>query len=402
MRQQTTIRLIATIALTLALAASAGCGAAGGSSEKRSGGAQRLPDLRIDSPMQATGQTAGVSLHFSVTNDGAATSDVAWRLVRKDAGGDVLIASGSIGTLGTGDAADRQVSDADGSDGARYEIVADPDDRIGETNEDNNLVSITAIAAPIDDPPPPPPADGELDLRFDGTHYHGMYYYTDPIFHFWVRNVSPSGIAATDVRYTVTVDGESLYSGAIAAIAANQEVEVFFHTASVGTGHHSFAVVIDPDDRIMESDEANNLYRAEVDCRLLSGPYAASSTVDLNFQDPHFHGPYGTRIVFHWFLRNHCTRTLNDPTEADDPAGHAGVDWVLRREGVTVDSGTITDPIGPGGLKEIITTVIDPGDLMEAHYTLTIDPDRRVAETTFGETNNTVSFIVILDPGSSG
>jgi hypothetical protein len=363
--------------------------------------AATLPDLRIDSPMQMTGQAAGVSLHFEIVNDGVTAMDVAWNVVRvgTSGGSNTTVASGTIAMLAQDDMEMEMVDDPAGNDEHQYIITVDPANAIVESSEDNNSVSLTAVGGSGGNPPVP---EQQLDLRFDNAHYHGMYYYTDPIFHFWIQNVNADGLTARNVGYTVRVDGDVAYSGSVASIAANQEALVFIHTPNVSVGHHTFEIFIDPENDISESNKGNNYYRCEVDCRLLGGPFPASATVDVNFQDPHFHGPFpGRRLIFHWFLRNHWQSTLNDAGNPDDPTGHAGVEWQLQREGVVIDSGVITDRIGPDGLKEMHSTVIDPGDMLEAHYTLIIDPEGKIAETAFGETNNSVSFTVVLNPGTA-
>jgi hypothetical protein len=395
--------LIRRIGVIVAIAATAGCSL----NSKSSSGDSRpnAPELRIDRPMQMT-STTSTHLMFSILNWGLQPADgVSYKVTRDDGN---VIKTASIGNLAPGAASDQSVVDQ--TVGHTYTVTVDPDNRVTEAVEENNSTTITSVETPVT------PISG--DLRFIDAHHHGAYYYQDPIFHFFIENTTSADI--TDVWYTIRQDGVDVFGfpKKIDRISPGTPAEVFQNPYGGAndkpSGHHTYTVVIDPANLLGESNEGNNSNRSEINVPLTYGYWPSGGKADLQFQDPHYHGPQeGRTIVFHGWIKN-------EHSSISTPASH----FTILRNGAPV---TIPAP-GPGnigytldGSGKPMVQALAPGQIVEyvvriqesesgdIPYSLIIDSDGEVDEqyesssANSWENNNRANWIVVMNPqGTAG
>jgi hypothetical protein len=140
------------------------------------------------------------------------------------------------------------------TDGLTHVLYArvDPDNAIAETNESNNTASYPIAvldlqaAAPVVEQYLP---DGQVVLRFGVANN---------------SHVSPSGEVRWELRLN-SVDGALLAQGATTAPASGQTSPLTFTwRPELNGGRYTLYLIIDPDDRFAESDEANNTASSEI------------------------------------------------------------------------------------------------------------------------------------------
>ena len=414
-------RILST-ALALAALFISGCGSSGGGGGGTGGG--QAPDPGPGpGPGPDPGPTppppqvlAGKDLHFAnvmampqnqagrftvhstiryTDTDGSTASAVAYQLRRENG---TVLTEGAIPQLEPGESRMLMLEVEGIADRERLIVAVDPANSVAEVYEENNTVTVTAIMGET------PAATSDIDLAFTDSHYHGTYYYRDPRLHFFVVNTNQQGVAASDVKVLVRVNGAESWSRVYPTIPAASAAQLaddtyegreitlgtsdIFGTPNVPVGRYVLTVTIDPDNTIVEQNEANNYRRmiVEVDAGQ-SVSIEPAAVPDIQLEDPHFH-QYPTYCFYHFWISN-----------IHGGAGSQSVEWhLVDEEGAIVRSGT--EAVTPQELKEVVFSVPKAGIEAERRYRLIFDPANTIPERD--ETNNEVPFIVDWTPESSG
>lgn len=405
-------RQASTLLALLAGLALHGCGGGGGGG----GGGGNPPaasnDVSFDNLKSMTGM-GGVMVHFDVTwqsRDGQPAEDVVVELQRAD-GSYVDGTRTVIPAIAHGESAAVHISAEGFADNERLTVVADPSAQVADDNRANNVVTVTAMRAPL------PELSDQVDLQFVDAHYHQMYYYNNPEFHFFAVNPEVWGIGRGTVEYAIYDNGVEFFRSTLAENLVNfrehddsgdttQHLQIFLpdrvlqYRPTPGE-RHEFAIHLDPDGSVGEAAEANNWMRFVVDVPTVRSLPTAQVTPDIQMQDPHFH-QYASqdRAVFHFYMRNSTT------------SGQAqSVRWkIVREDGVEIvptperiASGGANNPQmvpanGISGSMSFSHTDDTAGEDVE--YDLIYDPDDEIEETD--ETNNRVHFVIDWTPTGFG
>ncbi|HYE07722.1 MAG TPA: hypothetical protein VEL07_19545 [Planctomycetota bacterium] len=393
-----------------------GCGGGGGDGGGGGGGSSNPPpppntrDLRIAEIMTMPEDSPGqymvhAKIAFANSIDGTAAAPVEWRV--RGAGGGTL-ASGTVASLAPNSLVEvmAHVSGVAANDVLTFDV--DPAGSLTETQEANNTTTTTAIR-----PPESTISDG-IDLLFSDTHHHGAYYFRDPRFHFFIRNPNTRQVNASNVTFVIYDNGVERYRATIPEVSAptpgqieagNGESDNYVGTDYEGEeilvstealygserpepgSRHEYVIVIDPDNTILEANEANNMRRIIVEVPTTRAMAATPSvTPDFRHNNPHVHH-YSSGAVFHFYLENFTagSATLTIP-------------WQLRHEDGTVLMSGNTDVPAMGIVEEIFWQPRQ--GVGEERYFLELDPGRTVSEAD--EDNNRAVFILDWTPQSSG
>jgi hypothetical protein len=397
------------LALAVLVVALAGCSSGGGDggaapSPSPGGGTAPEPapgqDLFFpDAPMSMAGNsTTSVQLMFRVRYESStpgAVTNIAWTVTREDG---TQAAAGVVGSIEPGTSENEEVTITPAANGERFTIRLDTGNQVAESSEINNDVTVTANLGSVDAP------TESFDVRFNDSHYHGMYYYNDPRFHFYLINPNREGHDATGVTYEIRDEmtdevyyqlpaGQELTVRAPTAeeLAANSfpQVQVFLATNQLtkrpAPGRRVFRITVTaPGD----TDITNNVRRLVVDVpQNQAVPLTAGPVADLQFQDPHFHH-WGSSVVWHFFILNRHNQAGVSQT----------VNWrLVREDGVEIRAGSATIPAN--GLFETSFRDSDRGP-DEMRYTLTIQPAEGSQDAT--TVGNQVGFIVDWTPTGAG
>ncbi|MBA2481152.1 MAG: hypothetical protein H0V44_10860 [Planctomycetes bacterium] len=385
-----------------------GCGGGGGGGGSPSGPVNSEdPDLRIEDPMQMT-STTSTRIMFSIANrntPGEPVTGVVYQ-VRRDDG--MVVRTATIPRLEP--EAKTPVEVMDNTTGRTYTVTVDPANAIPESQEANNSTTITSV------PTQTVPIAG--DLRFIDAHHHGAYYFQDPLFHFFIENTTGADI--TNVVYTIREDGADLpgYPKTIDRIAPGTPAEMFQNPYEGITpkpsGVHSYTVVIDPANAYGESNEGNNSNRSEISVPMTYGFWPGGAKPDLQFQDPHYHGPQAGRvIVFHGWFKNKHDSVATPPSHflilrrgvpvAIPAPGPGNIGYTLDGSGKPVVQG-----LAPGQIVEYVVRITEPED-GDIPYSLIMDSENEVDEQHESSSadswvnNNRANCIVVMNPnGTSG
>ena len=398
--------LVAAVAVAALFINGCGSGGGGGSTGPQAGptpppsepGTLAGKDLHFVSIMaMPRNQSGSLTIHALIRyrdTDGASANGIGYQLRRENG---AVLTQGLIAQLEPGES--RQLMlEVDGLvDRERLIMAVDPANAVAETYENNNTVTVTAVFGET-----PPPAS-DIDLLFSDSHYHGAYYYRDPRLHFFIVNPNELGVGAANVKVVVQVNGRESWSRVYPTVPAatptqlaedtyeGREVTLttseVFGVPSVPIGRYVLTITIDPDNTIVEQNEANNYRRliVEVDA---SQQVSIEPTVvpDIQLEDPHFH-QFPRYALWHFWISN-----------IHAGSGGQQVAWrIVREDGVVVRSGT--EAVNPQELKEVVIDVAKDGDA-EMRYRLIFDPDNAIPERD--ESNNEVPFIVDWTPESSG
>lgn len=316
-------------------------------------------------------------------------------LVRRDNG--EVLAQGSITQLEPGEAR-LALMTVDGIiDRELLTMVVDQADTVAEANEENNSLSVTAVFGEQ----PNPSAD--RDLLFSDCHYHGVSYYRDPRLHFFIMNPNQRGVDAQDVAVAVQINGIQSWSGSLDRVPAptpeqlaagsyqGREVTLttrdIFGADQAPIGRQVLTVLIDPDNAIVEQNEANNYRRLVIEVDEEQQITVVPTTVpDIQIEDPHFQQ----------FVQSTTWRFWISNVSLDLPG--QSVAWrLVREDGLVIQSGA--EEVGSQQLKEVLFDVPKDGDA-EMRYRLILDPDNTIRERDEG--NNVTPFIVDWTPEFSG
>ena len=154
-----------------------------------------------------------------------------------------------------------------------------------------------------------------------------------------------------------------------------------------------FSIVIDPDNMLHETNEGDNVFATQIAVPTTNNVYpipAGDARPELQFIDPHIHGPGGQKLVVHFVV-------VNKGASATGGECH----WKLQREGVdVVPIVTVGDPamkipvLAANGQREIVAEVTEPLTTGEIRYRIIIDSQNEVDEVY--ETNDAVDRWVAL------
>jgi hypothetical protein len=150
------------------------------------------------------------------------------------------------------------VTDRDRDRTYEFDVTLDPDNRIGELDEENNWASATVFVPPPEAPPPAPRTCPDLSVRrIDDWHIEGDYLMLTAVFANEGNAEAPRSVAALSdpdnflptVRSTVT------------ALGPDETVTLDLGVSLAGAPRdrsYVLDVMIDPDNRIDELSESNN------------------------------------------------------------------------------------------------------------------------------------------------
>ncbi len=395
--------------LLLGVLAVSGCGGGGGGG---SNPPAATDDLSFDNLKNMTGM-GGVMVHCDVTwrsRDGQAAEDVVVELQRAN-GAYVDGTRTTITTIANGGHASVHLSAEGFADNEQLKVVVDPLSQVSDDNRTNNVVAVTALQAPM------PALSDQVDLQFIDAHYHQMYYYDNPEFHFFAINPEVWGISRGDVEYAIYDNGVEFFRSTLAQNLVNftehndsgdttQYLQIYLRNSLLAYRptagqRHEFAIHLDPDGSVGETDKLNNWMRFVVDVPVVRSLPTAQEVPDIQLQDPHFH-QYASqdRAVFHFFIRNATTS-----------AQAQTVRWrIVREDGVEIvpppertASGLADNPaeVPANGLSDDISfSHSDETAGEDVGYDLIYDPDDAIDETD--EDNNSVHFIIDWTPNGFG
>ncbi len=393
----------------------AGCGGGGGSDSPGSSSSGVTPpppntrDLRVAEIMTMPEDSSGqymvhATVAFMNSVDGSAAAPVGWRV--RGAGGGTL-ASGIIASLAPNTEVElmAHVGGVAANDVLTFDV--DPDGVVAETQEANNSTTVTAIR------PPESTTTDAIDLLFSDTHHHGAYYFRDPRFHFFIRNPNVNQLNAQNVTFVIYDNGVERYRQTLAEVrapspgqieAGNGESDDYVGTDYEGKevlvstdslygaarpepGMHEYVIVIDPDNTILEANEANNMRRILVEVPPSRALAANPSDVpDMRHNNPHVHH-YASGAVFHFYLENFTAG-----------AGTLIIPWrLVDEDGAVLNSGQQVVPAM--GIVEEVFWQPRQG-VGEERYFLELDPGGTVPEAD--EDNNRAQFILDWTPGAAG
>jgi len=398
--------MCATLAVALVMG---GCqdGGGGGSSAgpaPATSGPVTGKDLHFANVMaMPLGDPGAMEIHATVRyrdSDGATATAINYQL-RRESG--AILGSGTIAQLEPGESRMLMIRASGIADRERLIVAVDTANTITEVLENNNTVQVTAVFAEQ----PTPTSD--IDLSFGDSHYHGTYYYRDPRFHFFIHNPNTRGADVANVKVAILANGVQVWSTVYDRIRAPTSAELaandypgkeitlgtaeVFGTSAVATGRYVLTIIIDPDNSVAETNEANNFRRliVEVD-EAQSVSMVPTDVPDIQLEDPHFHqftgrNPNSGYVLWHFWVSN-----ISNGTEVRQ------VPWrLVHEDGRVINTGTTA--VGPQQLSEVIFSTPKDGDA-ETRYRLEFDPDNVVIERD--ESNNAVGFIVDWTPESSG
>ena len=402
--------LVAAVAVATLFINGCGSGGGGGSAGPQAGPTPPPPDpqtlagkdLHFVSIMaMPRNQSGSLTIHAIIRyrdTEGASANGIGYQLRRENG---AVLTQGIIARLEPGES--RQLMlEVDGLvDRERLIMAVDPANAVAETYENNNTVTVTAVFGET-----PPPAS-DIDLLFSDSHYHGAYYYRDPRLHFFIVNPNELGVGAANVKVVVQVNGRESWSRVYPTVPAatptqlaedsyeGREVTLttseVFGVPSVPLGRYVLTITIDPDNTIVEQNEANNYRRLIVEVDASQQVSIEPTAIpDIQLEDPHFH-QFARYSLFHFWISN-----IHGGSESQTVA------WrIVDEDGVVARNGTAfgTAVVGPQQLHEVVIDVPKDGDA-ELRYRLEFDPDNTVHERD--ESNNVVPFIIDWTPESSG
>lgn len=232
-----------------------------------------------------------------------------------------------------------------------------------------------------------------VDLQFVDYHIHGGYYSSSPItFHFIPKNSNTANISV-DIDWAVRdANGNTIQSGTLPNMPAGAQQDVIFDYANNQPGTNPYYIILDPDNKIPETDKSNNI--AEV-IAFGNNPYPSLANPgpnELIWGDAHIHHFPPNGLAFHAVIENigtSSTTVSNIPFQ------------VTREDGTVVFKGVIPE-LGPGiqaadDAAPIQSWTETPG---EHTYTWVIDPDHTIPGNDPG--NDTIQDMVVIPSNGSG
>lgn len=131
--------------------------------------------------------------------------------------------------------------------------MVDPDDKIEELNEENNVISTTVTVKPKKLP--------DLTVQFEAVPEE-LEINKEHAINLLIKNIGEADSAAFAVE--LTVDGVSLGRKEIEGLAAGSSTTVTFTWKPTKAGDYTLKATVDPDNRIEELNEENNVATVSV------------------------------------------------------------------------------------------------------------------------------------------
>jgi len=216
------------------------------------------PDLAFaDTTARFDAAARQVTISFCVFNRGKGAAGASDVVIRDRLTGTV-IGSPAIGALPAGDQTCRKDLPAPmpaGFSGARqYDLVADSKGRITESDEDNNATSVTADVST------------QPDLSFTDATAKFDEVAREMVLSFCVINRGKASSNETRVSIRDPATGTEIQTPRIAPLASDQRTcrDGLLLPIPVGfNGTQRYELTVDPDGKVIESNEDNNTERAE-------------------------------------------------------------------------------------------------------------------------------------------
>ncbi|MBA3709389.1 MAG: hypothetical protein H0W83_11305 [Planctomycetes bacterium] len=249
-----------------------------------------------------------------------------------------------------------------------------------------------AIDLSTANPPYSIASTNDLSLYF--CHVHQDLYVDPTHFSFWWGIKSTFAANTANVEWVLQrLDGPAQppMRGTIPSVAANatggdgHDVHVDWTEAAPGA-RHTYALTIDPDNRIVEARKRNNTYVFIVD---VPGTSAPSIADDLEFyaREAHVHCMVpGQGYIVHFQVRN--TKTTDVPATR----------YRVSCAALGLDTSYDLPAIPAGGVVEAFQTVTIT-TAGEYSIILTIDSTDLVSEAR--ESNNARTFVILVGPPAS-
>ncbi|MBA3848244.1 MAG: hypothetical protein H0X45_16560 [Planctomycetes bacterium] len=358
--------------------------------------------------MSMVGDDTMIHIVFGIAAHGGAATDVAWSARRTR--GDLLIGSGVIPTIAADtESGELMVMDHAPVDGDQYIVRVVP--LPGDPQPANDVAEITAVLPPETPPPSTVPVGpDQVDLLYNDVHWHGMYYWRDLLFHFYVSARNPNAITVTGARFAISMDGVVVYRGDVPTLPAPTterpyprievkvtDAQLFGDTNPLRPlrpepGRHDWEILIevDPAATYTEADPTSNIHRLPIIAPpIRTWPSQPGALPDLRLADPHIHHYVTSRSLrLHFQATNYHDQTTIPNTR-----------WrIVREDGAVMREG-VFGPIAPRALKEMaVSWPYEP--LGEVEYRLIYDADGVVDEAD--ESNNQATFIIDTTPTAPG
>ena len=328
---------------------------------------QQRPDLRFrESTARFDEATRRVAVSFCLINGGNGASKET-KVVIRDGAGSQAIGNYPIEPLSPGRYACREdiwTSVPAGFTGARrYELVADPNKVIRETREDNNTAVATVEIRPLSDL-----TIAGFSAKFDATARRVAL----PL---CIVNLGKSAVDRAELSIRDASTGDIVANTSIGPFPAGGRLcrtDLSTTLPAAFNGRRVYDAIVDPGNRIAESNEDNNTATAAA---------SISALPDLAIADAAVRIDEATRqAVLSFCVVNRGKVAVKQ----------SNISIRDRAAGGTVADSTM-GPIAPGAraCRKDVPAAVPAGFAGTRKYQLVVDPQGRVAEADEG--NNTVS-----------
>lgn len=364
-----------------------------------------LPDQALGTPDLTTSYItidqnnypSSVTVTARIGNGGALSQaagvDVAFYDGDPSQGGIFIGTSQTANTLDPGDYEDVSIKWSNPSSGNHTVfVVADKDNKIHECREDNNTASASFTLGVI----APPPALNMPDLTLSASDIslippgtmEGQPAVIDAIVH----NIGTAGASNVEVAF---YDGDPQSGGVLIGSVTKSYIdksattlaEINWNTFGQ-SGRNYIHVVIDPNNRIAESNENNNSAFIPVDVTPPSKPDLAITSSDITFTS--LNPKEGDPLTINATIHNLGTDTSDIDVALYDGDPLSG--------GIVLSRQTVAQTIPFGGqlsLSFAVTTLGNPG----AHnFYIVLDPDNKIDEIS--KANNTAWNSLTIGPSN--
>jgi len=335
-----------------------------------------LPDLSIASAAAKLGAGTGrIALSVCVTNGGKGASGKTEVSIRDGVTGGI-VASAPIGPLPAGNrVCSRNLSTAAPADlaGARqYDVTVDPNNRVTESNEDNNTGSATVAIGT-----PPDLVLATAAARFDEAAQRVML-------SFCVANRGKGASGKSDVLIRDRATGDAVAAPAIESLPPGSQTCRKGLPAPVPAGYNGtrqYDLTADSRGVIKESDENNNTSVATAEISAL--PDLEFANAAAKFDEA------GRRMALSFCVIN----------QGHAPAPETRVSIRDPAAGSEVANAAI-GPLGPGDhvCRKDLPVPVPAGYTGTQRYDLTVDPDRRIGESDEGNNTDLAAAQVSAQP----
>jgi len=273
-------------------------------------------------------------------------------------------------------------------------VMIDPDNKVLESNEGNNKMSITMVVNQA------PAGAGPAELLIEQVNMVPGQGPIDP----WRANVTIRNLGPGDAFFPGNahiVTGEPAFSfyrtvGPVWVMAGETKTYQVDGPGCGQDGPTQLTFMVDPQNHVQESNEGNNTKTATANFPSYSGSDLIVTKVQFNPAQPRI----GDRVLISVEMKNQGT----------SPAIFCNTATEWMSTGPTIQTGSTTRTLGGGGAAvqpRIVQPgqtfngglyVIEPGQLAPGSYpfSVTVDPGNKVHESN--EANNTMVGTVTIVP----